>query len=53
MVKVDILRDPNTGNFMWSSASKTERKLQVGMIGQGSVISREEKLFWLLLPQTE
>ena len=53
MVKVDILRDPDTGNFMWSSASKTERKLQVGMIGQGSVITREEKLFWLLLPQTE
>ena len=53
MVKVDILRDPDSGNFMWSSASKTERKLQVGMIGQGSVITREEKLFWLLLPQTE
>lgn len=53
MVKVEILREPETGNFKWSSASKTERKLQVGMIGQGSVITREEKLFWLLLPQTE
>ena len=53
MVKVEILRDAETGNFKWSSASKTERKLQVGMIGQGSVITREEKLFWLLLPQTE
>jgi len=53
MVKVEILREPETGNFKWSSASKTDRKLQVGMIGQGSVITREEKLFWLLLPQTE
>jgi len=52
MVKVEILREPETGNFKWSSASKTDRKLQVGMIGQGSVITREEKLFCLLLPQT-
>lgn len=53
MVKVEILRDPITGDFKWSSASKSERKLQVGMIGQGSVITREEQLRWLLLPQTE
>jgi HlyD family secretion protein len=53
MVKVEILRDPETGDFKWSSASKSERKLQVGMIGQGSVITREEQLRWLLLPQTE
>ena len=53
MVKVEILRDPETGDFKWSSASKSERKLQVGMIGQGSVITREEQLRWLLLPQAE
>ena len=53
MVKVDILRDQETGDFKWSSASTTKRELQVGMIGQGSIITRWERLIWLLLPQTE
>jgi HlyD family secretion protein len=53
MVKVDILRHQETGDFKWSSASTTKRELQVGMIGQGSIITRWERLIWLLLPQTE
>ena len=53
MVKVDILRDQETSDFKWSSASTTKRELQVGMIGQGSIITRWERLIWLLLPQTE
>lgn len=52
MVKVDILRNPD-GSLLWSSASSTERKLQVGMVGEGSVITRYERLVWLMLPQTE
>jgi HlyD family secretion protein len=52
MVKVDILRNPD-GSLLWSSASSTERKLQVGMVGEGSVITRYERLAWLMLPQTE
>ncbi len=53
MVKVDILRDPKTNEFLWSSASSTKRSLQVGMVGEGSIITRYERLIWLLLPQTE
>jgi len=53
MVKVDILRDLITGNFVWSSASDAKRELQVGMVGEGSIITRYERLVWLLLPQTE
>jgi hypothetical protein len=53
MVKVDILRDPISGNFVWSSASDAKRELQVGMVGEGSIITRYERLVWLLLPQTE
>jgi HlyD family secretion protein len=53
MVKVDITRDQKTGSLKWSSASDQKRELQVGMVGQGSIITRWEKLIWLLLPQTE
>ena len=53
MVKVDITRDKETGALQWSSASDKKRELQVGMVGQGSIITRWEKLIWLLLPQTE
>ena len=53
MVKVDINRNEKTGELKWSSASDTKRELQVGMVGQGSIITRWEKLIWLLLPQTE
>jgi HlyD family secretion protein len=53
MVKVDILCDQKTGEFLWSSASNIERELQVGMIGEGSIITRYERLIWLLLPRTE
>lgn len=53
MVKVDILYDQKTGEFLWSSASNIERELQVGMIGEGSIITRYERLIWLLLPRTE
>ena len=53
MVKVDIIRNEKTGELKWSSASDTKRELQVGMVGQGSIITRWEKLIWLLLPQTE
>ena len=53
MVKVDITRDKKTGTLKWSSASDKKRELQVGMVGQGSIITRWEKLIWLLLPQTE
>jgi len=53
MVKVDILKDPVSGNLVWSSASDAKRELQVGMVGQGSIITRYERLVWLLLPQTE
>ena len=53
MVRVNILRDENTGNFLWSSASDAKRELQVGMVGKGSIITRYERLVWLLLPQTE
>ena len=53
MVNVDILRDEGTGDFLWSSASGQKRRLQVGMVGEGSIITRYERLIWLLLPQTE
>jgi HlyD family secretion protein len=53
MVKVDILKDPVSGNLVWSSSSDAKRELQVGMVGQGSIITRYERLVWLLLPQTE
>ena len=53
MVNVDILRDDSTGDFLWSSASAKKRRLQVGMVGEGSIITRYERLIWLLLPQTE
>jgi len=53
MVNVDILRDADTGDFLWSSASAKKRRLQVGMVGEGSIITRYERLIWLLLPQTE
>jgi len=53
MVNVDILRDEGTGDFLWSSASAQKRRLQVGMVGEGSIITRYERLIWLLLPQTE
>lgn len=53
MVNVDILRDDKTGDFLWSSASASKRRLQVGMVGEGSIITRYERLIWLLLPQTE
>ena len=53
MVNVDILRDDTTGEFLWSSASAKKRRLQVGMVGEGSIITRYERLIWLLLPQTE
>ena len=53
MVRVNILRDENTGDFLWSSASDAKRELQVGMVGKGSIITRYERLVWLLLPQTE
>ena len=53
MVKVDILRNKDSGEFVWSSSSNAKRELQVGMVGQGSVITRYERLVWLLLPQTE
>ena len=53
MVNVDIQRDNKTGDFLWSSASSNERRLQVGMVGEGSIITRYERLIWLLLPQTE
>ena len=52
MVKVDIVRD-DQGEFKWSSQSDGERELQVGMVGQGSIITRWERLIWLLLPQTQ
>ena len=52
MVNVDIVRDKQ-GKFKWSSKSDGERELQVGMVGQGSIITREERLIWLLLPQTK
>ncbi|MBT3637580.1 MAG: NHLP bacteriocin system secretion protein [Opitutae bacterium] len=52
MVKVDIVRDEQ-GEFKWSSQSDGERELQVGMVGQGSIITRWERLIWLLLPQTQ
>ena len=51
MVKVDILRDKKTGKFQWSSDSNDSRELQVGMVGQGSIITEYRKLFWLLLPK--
>ena len=51
MVKVDILRDEKTGKFQWSSDSNDSRELQVGMVGQGSIITEYRKLFWLLLPK--
>ena len=41
------------GEFKWSSQSDGERELQVGMVGQGSIITRWERLIWLLLPQTQ
>ena len=53
MVKVDILRDKETGEFVWSSSSNSKRELQVGMLGEGSIITRYERLAWLLFPQTE
>jgi HlyD family secretion protein len=53
MVKVDILRDAKTGEFLWSSSSTSKRELQVGMLGVGSIITRYERLAWLLFPQTE
>ena len=53
MVRVDILRNKDSGEFVWSSSSNAERELQVGMVGQGSIITRYERLVWLLLPQTE
>ena len=53
MVNVEILRDEVTGDFLWSSATKQKRQLQVGMVGKGSIITRYERLAWLLLPQTE
>jgi HlyD family secretion protein len=53
MVRVDILRNKDSGEFVWSSSSNAKRELQVGMVGQGSVITRYERLVWLLLPQTE
>jgi len=51
MVKVDILRDEKTGKFQWSSDSNDSRELQVGMVGQGSIITEYRELFWLLLPK--
>jgi HlyD family secretion protein len=51
MVKVEILRDEKTGEFQWSSSSTAKRELQVGMVGQGSIITDSEKLFWLLFPK--
>ena len=51
MVKVDILRDEKTGKFQWSSDSNDTRELQVGMVGQGSIITEYRELFWLLLPK--
>ena len=51
MVKVDILRDEKTGEFQWSSDSNASRELQVGMVGQGSIITEYRELFWLLLPK--
>jgi hypothetical protein len=53
MVKAEISKDLNTGRFKWSSSSKTNRKIQQGMVGQGSIITRKEKLIWLLLPKAE
>lgn len=52
MVKVDIVRNEE-GEFKWSSQSDGERELQVGMVGEGSIITRWERLIWLLLPQTQ
>ena len=37
MVKVDIVRNEE-GEFKWSSQSDGERELQVGMVGEGSII---------------
>ena len=51
MAKVRIMRDKK-GDFLWSSASSKERLVQEGMVGEGSIISRYEKLIWLLLPKT-
>jgi HlyD family secretion protein len=53
MARVEILRDEETGEFVWSSSSDSKRELQVGMVGEGSIITRYERLIWLLLPQTE
>ena len=45
--------DSKTGRFNWSSSSKTNRKIQQGMVGQGSIITNKEQLIWLLLPKSE
>lgn len=52
-IGVKILKDSKTGDLLWSSASDAKRELQVGMVGEGSIITRHERLVWLLLPQTE
>ena len=53
MVKAEISKNSKTGRFNWSSSSKTNRKIQQGMVGQGSIITNKEQLIWLLLPKTE
>ena len=53
MVKAEISKDSKTGRFNWSSSSKTDRKIQQGMVGQGSIITNKEQLIWLLLPKSE
>jgi HlyD family secretion protein len=51
MVKVEIVRDEKTGKSQWTSKFKPPPELQVGMVGQGSIITEYRELFWLLLPK--
>lgn len=52
MVRVRLLRTKAGDDFKWSSVSEFARPLQRGMMAQGGIIVRRERLIDLLLPRT-
>ncbi len=52
MVRVKLLRTESGDDFKWSSASEIGRPLQRGMMAQGGIVVRRERLIDLLLPRT-
>lgn len=52
LVRVKLLRTESGDDFRWSSTSEFARPLQRGMMAQGGIVVRRERLIDLLLPRT-